>query len=100
MKTLDRIFTKYDYVLDEPKHKNAKETIERVLSNNLQTIFTENMAILDKPENAKKIMPLLLADRLKTIKKDKVSLMNNLIHLAQKAKLQESFKPQQTKEIN
>jgi hypothetical protein len=41
---------------------------------------------LDKPENAKQIMPHLLTDRLNKIKQNRVFLMENLIHLGQKNK--------------
>jgi hypothetical protein len=52
----------------------------------LKTIFTQHQAILDKPENAKQIMPHLLTDRLNKIKQNRVFLMENLIHLGQKNK--------------
>ena len=81
----------------EKARKNEAQNTE-VLSNNvkiltkkLENIFTNNLKTLDEPQYAKKILPHLLKDRLNKIKRDRVFLMNNLVHIAQKEKLKQSL---------
>ncbi len=91
-------FEGYESTEQRPHTKSIAKDLRtlKILKSNrqdkeaLQRIFNKHRALLDTPQNAKKILKPLLQERIEILKAKKHDLINNMVHLgriAEKSKL-------------